>query len=97
MPARNILNDFAVYAFHGMRCYDHVTFAQVHKPGEFGSDGRLVVIALAVNPQGPFAPISSLHAICGVFREVDHRHRNFGGQGVMLHRFFSDLLKHFKH
>ena len=41
--------------------------------------------------------VSGLHAVRGVLREIDHRHRNIGGQGVMRHRFFSDLLQEIKH
>ena len=97
MPPRKVLDDFAVYAFDRLGGYHHALRTQIHKPCEFGSDGRFAVIAFAVNPQCPSAPVSGLYAVGGVFREIDHRQRNIGGQGIVRQRFFSDLLQEIKH
>ena len=97
IAAGNFLNDFAVAALHRLRRHHNRLASQIHEPGKFGSDGSLAVIAFTMQPQRPFATIPRLNFVGGVFGKIDHGDGNIGGQGIVRHRFFCDLLGDIRH
>ena len=90
-PGQRLVGDeldrFAVRTGDGGRGHDRAVAPQGGEPCQLGGDGVPAVIALAMDPQGPFpASGGGLDPIGGVLGDVDEMRFGAGGQVVSTQR-----------